>query len=92
MAWRFDFKSKTPTVNARPCIVAGQVTILRDCATGDKGCGMEEGGGFLKGTAMNAIDGRTIMSGSATHDGMTYFMLECVLHCETFYCEAGMLI
>ena len=53
---------------------------------------MEEGGGFLKGTAMNAIDGRTIMSGSATHDGMTYFMLECVLHCETFYCEAGMLI
>jgi hypothetical protein len=74
--WRFDFKSKTPTVNARPYIVAGQVTILRDGTTGDEGSGMEEGGGFLKGTAMNAIDGSTIMSGSATHDGMTHRMLD----------------
>ena len=62
-------------MNARPCIVAGQVTILRDGTTGDEGSGMGKGGGFLKGIAMNAIDGKKIMAGDLAHNGMRHLML-----------------
>jgi hypothetical protein len=80
VVWRFDFTSKTPTVNARPYIVSGQVTILRDSSTGDEGSGMGKGGGFLKGIAENAVDGQKIMAGKSTHNGMISCLM--CLHCE----------
>jgi len=71
LVWRFDFKSNTPEPLARPFIVSGEVTLLRDSTTGDEGAGIEKGKAQLKGTVLNAVDGKKISQAKASTDGFT---------------------
>jgi len=76
LVWRFDFTSKTPEQLARPFIVSGEVTMLRDDSTGDEGAGVATGKGALKGTVMNAIDGKKVAQVKKTsNDGKQYDLL-----------------
>ena len=69
IVWRFDFASKTPEPKARPFIVAGEVTILRDSTTGDEGTGAGTGKGQIRGYVLNALDGKKIYATRASNDG-----------------------
>ena len=61
LAYRFDFTSQTSEVLARPFIVSGEVTLLRDSTTGDEGSGAGKStGGAIAGRVLNAIDGKRI--------------------------------
>jgi hypothetical protein len=70
LVWRFEFTSKTPEILARPFLVSGEVTILRDGTTGDQGIGAKTGSGSLSGVILNAEDGKKLSDGLTTHDGI----------------------
>ena len=69
LVWRFDLTSKTPTALARPFLIAGELTLLRDSTTGDEGSGLEEGDGELKGQVLNAVDGKKMMKPKMANSG-----------------------
>jgi len=70
LAYRFDFTSSTPEVLARPFIVSGVVTLLRDATTGDEGTGAgSPSGGIITGDIINALDGKKVLKTSEVNDG-----------------------
>ena len=70
LAYRFDFTSETREVLARPYIVGGEVTILRDSTTGDEGRGAgSSSGGMIKGYILDAIDGKKIRNPGRQNNG-----------------------
>lgn len=69
LIYRFDFTSTTAEPFARPYIVAGEITILRDGTTGDDGAGLVGGKGKLKGFIKDAIDGKKIRKPKDSNDG-----------------------
>jgi len=70
LAYRFDFASTTTEILARPFIVGGEVTLLRDATTGDAGTGAaSSNGGKIAGRVLDAIDGKKISTVKAANDG-----------------------
>lgn len=81
LTYRFDFTSTTAEPSARPFIVAGEVTILRDGTTGDEGAGYVAGKGMLTGFFVDAIDGKKIRKQKPTDDGKS----RCHYYCCYYY-------
>ena len=73
LSYRFDFTSKTPEVMARPFIVSGEVTLLRDSTTEDEGTGSGTTpywkGGRIMGKARSALDGKSLAKPRSVFDG-----------------------
>jgi len=70
LAYRFDFTSQTKDVMARPFIVSGEVTLLRDATTGDEGTGAGPANrGRIVGNVIDGIDGKKISKRKVVNDG-----------------------